>query len=196
MYSQRIYPKIEESEFQKLFDLLSTISIPKKSGRANRRGFSDGHRSTTFGMSKGRFNGIIGLSSPSKKYPEVYKEILRLGKICCPFEFNSIHLNHNVVCPPHKDSKNAGVSCLISFGNYTGCNIVIDNVNYDAKHTPIVFDGSKIEHWNTDDLQGNKYSLVFFNTAWSNIRPSHTHQLPQSPSGPSYRPDPSFYPRE
>jgi hypothetical protein len=166
MFSPQIYPKIQETEFQTLCELLRPISIKKKTGRMNRRGFPEGHRAITFGMTIGRFNGIKGLSHHSKKFPKVYEEILRLGKLYCPIEFNSIHLNNNVVCPPHKDSKNAaGESCLISFGNYTGCNIVVEKINYDAKYTPIVFDGSKLEHWNTDDLQGNKYSLVFFNTA-------------------------------
>jgi hypothetical protein len=52
---------------------------------------------------------------------------------------------------------------LVSFGDYTGCKIIIDNIEYDANCNPVIFDGSKIEHWNTDDLEGTKYSLVFFN---------------------------------
>ena len=160
-----LYSKIDEKEFEKLYDLLRPIRIQKKTGRMNRRGFPDGHRAITFGITKGRFSGVVGLSFHSKKYPAVYEEIIRLGKLYCPNEFNSIHLNNNVVCPPHKDSKNVGESCLVSFGNYTGGNIVIDNIKYDAKYTPIVFDGSQFEHYNTNDLIGNKYSLVFFNTA-------------------------------
>ena len=53
---------------------------------------------------------------------------------------------------------------LLSFGDYTGCNIVINNKTYDANCNPIVFNGSELEHWNTDDLIGTKYSLVFFTT--------------------------------
>lgn len=80
----------------------------------------------------------------------------------CPFKFTSIHVNKNVTCPKHKDSKNIGSSMLLSFGNYTGSKIIIENIVYDAYYNPIIFDGSKLEHWNTDDLQGTKYSLVFF----------------------------------
>ena len=40
--------------------------------------------------------------------------------------------------------------------------IRIENKVYDAYYTPIIFDGYKLEHFNTDDLVGNKYSLVFF----------------------------------
>jgi hypothetical protein len=27
---------------------------------------------------------------------------------------------------------------------------------------PLLFNGALYEHWNTDDLVGNKYSMVFF----------------------------------
>lgn len=148
--------------FTALFEMLSKITVKSIQGRSNRRGFPEKHRAFCFGITRGRFNGVVGLSMASKKYPDIYDEIMRIGKIICPFDFNSIHLNHNVVCPKHYDSKNVGESMLVSFGDYTGCNIVIEGIVYDAKHTPVIFNGSKREHWNTDDLTGNKYSLVFY----------------------------------
>lgn len=154
-------PKLDKTEFNLLYELLSQISIPFKQGNNSRHNFKK-HRATTFGVTRGRYNGIIGLSNLSKKYPKIYEEILRIGKIICPFEFQSIHLNHNVVCPKHKDSNNAGESLLISFGEYEGCKIVIDEKIYDANCSPIIFNGSQLEHYNTDDLVGNKYSLVYF----------------------------------
>ena len=157
-----ILNKVDISEFNKIEQLLSKITIAKKSITSNRGDFPKGHRAITFGMVKGRFNGITQLSHSSKKYPLLYEEILRIGKLICPFEFDKIHLNNNVICPPHYDSKNVGNSLLISFGNYEGCNIVIEDVNYDAKHTPIIFNGSLLKHWNTTDLSGNKYSLVYY----------------------------------
>ena len=149
--------------FQPLLDLVSKRCIPKKTSTNNRRGFTEGHRAITFGITTKRCSTVTGLSYYSKKMPEIYKEILKLGEIVCPFPFKSIHLNHNVVCPKHLDSNNVGESLLISFGDYQGCNIVIEDTIYDAKHTPIIFNGSKLTHWNTDDLQGNKYSLVYYN---------------------------------
>ena len=88
---------------------------------------------------------------------------MKLGQsISPPFEFKTIQVNHNLVCPKHYDSNNVGESILISFGDYQGCNIVVNGVVYDAKYTPVRFNGALLEHWNTDDLIGNKYSLVFF----------------------------------
>jgi hypothetical protein len=40
--------------------------------------------------------------------------------------------------------------------------VFIEGVPFDARYQPILFDGSMLEHWNSDDLVGNKYSLIFF----------------------------------
>jgi len=50
---------------------------------------------------------------------------------------------------------------LLSFGNYEGGKIVVEGTEYNAYHTPTIFNGSTMEHWNTP-IHGNKYSLVFF----------------------------------
>lgn len=147
--------------FSHLYDLLNDIAIPLTSSTSSRRGFPK-HRRLTFGITQGRFNGITGLSRASILYPEIFDEIVKIGDIICPFPFTSVHLNHNVTCPPHKDANNKSVSLIVSFGDYTGGKLVIENKIYDAKYKPILFDGTRLTHWNTDDLQGNKYSLVFF----------------------------------
>ena len=54
------------------------------------------------------------------------------------------------------------MSLLVSFGEYTGCNIVVNEKKYDANCRPVVFNGALHEHYNTDDLEGTKYSLVYF----------------------------------
>jgi hypothetical protein len=160
-----IYEKFDESLFNELEKLLSKIKVPRKSLRNNRPNFPARCRAMSLGLSKGRFDGIIGLSYYSKKYAEIYAEVVKIGEAISPhFNFQSIHLNNNVVCPKHLDSKNVGESVLVSFGDYEGCNIVIEGEIYDAKHTPIKFNGALMEHWNTNDLVGNKYSLVFYNS--------------------------------
>jgi hypothetical protein len=161
-------PNIYPSELSILYEMLQNINIRKKGEKSNRRGFPLGHRSATFGYTRARYgtrkNGkLYDLSLYSLKYPEVYNELLRIGNLICPFEFNSIHVNENVICPPHKDSNNVGESLLISFGDYTGCNIIIEGNEYDTNCKPIIFDGSNLLHYNTNDLKGDKYSLVYFN---------------------------------
>jgi hypothetical protein len=156
---------VSSSEFSSLKIMLDNISIPFKVGTSGRHGFAK-HRATLFGISKGRYNGITGLSNLTNKYPNIYNELLRIGLLICPFEFNSIYVNYNVTCPKHIDGKNQGKSCLVSFGEYIGGKLVIDGTIYDANCSPIVFNGSTMEHWNTDDLVGDKYSLVYFNNVF------------------------------
>ena len=166
-------PEINASELFELYSMLENIIFPKKTESTNRRGFPIGHQALTFGYTRARFvsrkNGkLFDLSNCSLKYPEIYNELLRIGNIYCPFDFTSIHVNRNVVCPKHKDSRNIGKSMLLSFGDYTGCNIIINEKKYDANCRPLIFDGANFEHYNSDDLQGTKYSLVYYNGAHSN----------------------------
>lgn len=159
--------EIPAAELGLLYEMLSEVSISYKCGTSNRHGFPK-HRAQVFGytlrryMKKGQSRETI--SRCSKLYPHIYEELTRIGNKYAKIPFNSIYVNHNVTCPPHRDSNNVGKSCLISMGEYTGCNIVIDGVKYDANCRPIVFNGGILEHWNTNDLIGNKYSLVFYKT--------------------------------
>jgi hypothetical protein len=152
--------------FDDLQKLLENMKMRKtsgpKRGSGSRKDFPSHYRSC-FGYIQKRFKKKgLELSADSIAYPEVYEELKRIGNIICPFEFNSIHLLKNCICPKHKDSKNSQKSVLVSFGDYTGCNLVINDIVYNAKNTPIIFDGRIMEHWNTDDLVGTKYSLVFY----------------------------------
>ena len=127
----------------------------------NRRGFP-AYKGGIFGIVQQRKSNVKCLSSMSRDQPVLYEEILRCGKAICPFEFTMIQLNKNLCCPPHKDSKNAGYSMLVSIGDYEGGNIVVDGVEYDARKNPLIFNGAELEHFNKPIISGVKYSLVFF----------------------------------
>lgn len=159
----QVLPEVAETTFDVLRELLKshTVRLCTAESRSSRLGFGR-HRSEQYGIIRAKYQGTIGPSYASRKYPKIHDEIMRIGHAICSFDFTSVQLNNNTVCPLHCDSKNVGSSLLISFGDYTGCNIVIDGVMYDAKYKPIIFNGSEREHWNTDDLTGNKYSLVFY----------------------------------
>mgnify|MGYP003654033159 CR=1 FL=1 len=156
---------VNPEEFSVLYCMLEQISVPIRDGE-NSRGKFGRHRAMTLGLTTGRLTGITGLSYYSKKYPHIYEEILRIRSLIGG-TYTSIHVNKNVICPRHYDPKNVGDSVLVSFGDYTGCNIVIEEdcipTTYDAFSQPILFNGSTLRHWNTDDLTGTKYSLVFYN---------------------------------
>lgn len=160
-------PKVNFDDVNILYDLLEGVVIPFKRGQNNRRGFPN-HRAVSYGFIRNRYSGVYGLSAASLKNPEIYAELLKLGNKICPFHFKSIHVNKNVVCPPHLDSKNQGKSLIISFGDYDGCRLIINGNEYDTNCQPIIFDGSSLEHYNTPLLNGTKYSIVFFNGELSN----------------------------
>ena len=149
--------------YDKLFTMLERITLYKKkvNGNSNRLGFPE-HRAAVWGIIKPRFKSQPELSRYSRKYPEIYEEILKIGKEICPFEFRTIQLNKNCCCPPHKDKANQSRSLLVSFGQYTGGELVIEGEVFSAYHTPIEFDGADKLHWNLDHV-GTKYSLIYFN---------------------------------
>lgn len=154
-------PHVSVEQYAELYDELELITVPLKKGDNSRRGFG-AHRSMTFGLVRQRKTGIVTDSANTKEYKHIYSLIKKIGEQL-QFKFSSVHLNNNVVCPPHHDSKNSSVSLLVSFGDYVGCNIVVEGQEYDTNMKPIIFDGAKYEHWNTPLVSGNKYSLVFYN---------------------------------
>ena len=149
--------------FINLFSELEKININYRVGNSNRLGFPK-HRGGIFGISKGRYSGKVGLSMYSLIYPDIYNEIVRIGKLICPNEFNSIQMNKNLVCPVHTDRNNVGKSLLVSFGNYEGNNIVVDGHEYNTNCRPLIFNGAELEHYNTPQISGTKYSLIFFDS--------------------------------
>jgi hypothetical protein len=156
----KVLDKIEPSRFENIELILSKVKfqhIPKN----NRRNF-DAHKAFVMGLIKRRTERFIREAVYNLKYPELLQELLKIGDEVCPFKFTSIYINKNVVSPKHIDSNNVGESMIISIGDYTGCNLVINDIEYNAKYQPLIFDGSKYEHYNTDDLVGTKYSLIFY----------------------------------
>jgi hypothetical protein len=138
-----------------------TFKKRKQSANNNRRNFPD-YRGAIFGKVYPRFKHGTRLSKDSVDHPEVYAEIKKIGNMICPFKFTSIQLCKDLVSPPHIDSKNVGESCLVSFGTYKGGYVVIEGKKYNAFEKAIVFNGSKLMHWNTPIKSGTKYSLIYF----------------------------------
>ena len=122
-------------------------------------------RSQTFGIVKRRFNPTetkYGYSLQCKTRPYLYKLILdfiRLHKIP---EFNSIQINQNYACQPHRDKGNVGRSTIVAFGKFTGGDLVMDGEIVDIKHKFITEDFSTILHSVNPILTGSRYSMVFF----------------------------------
>nr|WPF46848.1 MAG: hypothetical protein [Lake Baikal virophage 14] len=151
-------------DFLDLFQMLEKINLININKKNNRNGFPS-YKGGVFGYTRARFqrkNGnIVDISYLSIKYPNIYQELKKVGEFY-KFPFKSIQVNKNLVCPPHRDKKNVGDSLLVSFGEYTGGEIIINNIEYNAYEKATIFNGALLEHYNKE-FQGTKYSLVFFN---------------------------------
>ena len=130
----KIGEKLDAQVFSKLYDSLKTITIHFRTGKSTRWGFPK-HRAMVFGLTRERYTGVIGLSVNSYNYEKVFDEILKVADEIGlkDTDFTSIYLNHNVTCPRHMDKGNKGLSTVISFGDYDGGKLVIENEIYDAK---------------------------------------------------------------
>ncbi len=120
-------------------------------------------RSQTFGIVCPKYGKKIPKEAVTNtKYPRVYKLMLQLGNVIAfPIDWTSIQLNNNVECKPHIDKNNVGLSVIVSFGDYSGNNLVIGNEEFDTYHSPLLFDGSQV-HYNTPQIDGYKYSITYF----------------------------------
>jgi hypothetical protein len=167
----QILQPVPNEYFENISNILKSITIPKlQKNKVNsvRLALPDNSRSVTMGMILKRIGRKFELSAFTLKYPQLYEELkILIHNINPNFQYTSIQVNHNVTCNRHRDKGNIGKSIIISTGDYTGCNFVIENDVYNTYHQPISFDGSKLLHWNTNDLVGNKYSFVFYNSKYS-----------------------------
>lgn len=65
---------------------------------------------------------------------------------------------------PHLDSgagDGQSPSLLVSFGDFTGGELVVEHRVHDCRHNPIQFDGYRQRHW-TLPFEGERFSLVWF----------------------------------
>jgi len=168
-------PEIDPKIFEPLLKMLETHKLRNVKAYTKginghyRKNFPQ-HNAEVFGIIRNR-EGLItaknikmlDISNSTKRKPFIWEELKKIGDIICPFKYSSCYVNNNTISGKHLDSNNVGLSTIVSIGDYEGCNLTIEGKKYDAKYKPLIFDGSKLEHWNTDDLVGNKYSLIFYN---------------------------------
>jgi len=115
-----------------------------------------------------------GPSAENKKWPALYKLLKQYGETV-GLAWDTIQVNIDCVCGKHRDVGNFGDSYLVSGGDYTGGELVVENVEYDCRYAPIVFNGSEREHWNKA-MTGRKWSIIFFQSLIPN---QFSHLFPE-----------------
>lgn len=144
-----------------IFDYLEQIKFPK----TLRKNISkDKISGFTLGDVRYRryINGsLIGKSIHTKKHPILFDKLNNLIKdIDSQFEYTTIQINKNILCPAHIDKNNIGLSYIIGLGNYEHGELVIENIPYDIKKKWLLFDGKKV-HW-TNEFQGDRYTIIYY----------------------------------
>jgi len=80
--------------------------------------------------------------------------------------WDAVQVNDNYKSAPHRDKGNQGESYIVSFGDYTGGNLCLeDGTKTDTNHKGWTFNGSQIKHW-TDAWEGRRLTLVFYRIVW------------------------------
>lgn len=144
--------------FDRLIELLKEKPLHIHYKRRKNAGIG---RTLPFGIIYRRHFGL-GRSSNNRKYPEHYKELLKIAQqlnIDC--NWTSIMLNDNFKSAPHIDKENDGISCIVGFGDYENGEINVESKKYNIKYTPLHMDASTQLHY-TEDWIGSRYTIIFF----------------------------------
>jgi len=125
-------------------------------------------RTQVFGYGRRRQLGF-GEFKNNSDHPELWRALAIFGSKVVPnyIPWSAIQVNHNYKTKKHIDGNNIGLSLAVSFGDFTGGELVIGTNEYQTKLHPVIFNGALTEHFNKP-IKGNRYSLVYFVSAPKN----------------------------
>lgn len=149
---------------EEVLDILNKIKFPKNKNRKN----VSNEILECFALGLVPYRGqyfcdykTSGVSRFNKKYSLLYDKLRDLIKnYDSSFNYTTIQVNKNIVCNPHTDKNNIGLSYIIGLGDYEDGNLMIEEDEYDIKNKFILFDGKKI-HYNKS-FTGDRYSIIYF----------------------------------
>ena len=148
-----------EEAFQALLTMLEVIPFPFCARHKVEKA-----RRMSFGFIWNRMANTFCNSKKNTDHPELWRMLQELCASIAPDKsFNAVQVNKDYTCQSHMDKNNDGESIVVSFGPYVGGELVVDGVLFQAKHRPVMFDGSHLSHHNLSH-DGRKYSVVFYNT--------------------------------
>ena len=79
---------------------------------------------------------------------------------------NTVTINKDLVCAPHRDKYNRSRSLILFLGDFTGWELNLDTgETFSAKNCFHEFDGAKHVHWNSPITSGTKYAVVYYGAA-------------------------------
>jgi hypothetical protein len=137
-------------------------------------------RTQVFGYGSRRVLGF-GEFKNNETNRDLYKVLVKLGSMVVPpyIPWTAIQVNHNYQTSEHVDGNNIGLSYSLSFGDFTGGELVIAGEPFQTRYKPIIFNGALHEHYN-QPITGNRYSLVYFVSASPKMTDQQIFQLHES----------------
>ena len=145
-------PELDERDFKDLREHLGKPNIPMNKGKKNEG------KSRCFGMVRKR-SQAPDLSKDSWTDPRLHYLLMRFGREHVNIPFTSIQVSDNETHVKHSQ----GNCYIVSFGDYTDGEIVIDTKEYNIRHRPLVFDISKLEHtYSSKEFRGVRYTLIYY----------------------------------
>jgi FkbM family methyltransferase len=141
---------------------LDNIKYTKDTGREEKPEYDD-VRNIVFGFKQRGGAGVL-VDTTKKENEEIVKLLCKYVRTVKPdFVFSSIQISHNSIYPVHIDKNNAGLSLVVTVGDYDGGGLYVDGKPMLAHNTPHLFDGN-FPHGtlpvNRDN--GNYYSIVCY----------------------------------
>jgi hypothetical protein len=159
-----------------IYAVLKDTTIPLNYKRPNMSGlrykgtdgrnYGYGIRSVTMGVVRDWKTDGTMISTFTTSNPELWELLCDYGKLITKIPFNSICINKNTIAEPHIDGNNAGISCIVGIGNYTGGElVVVDQYGHhnviDIHNNPYEFDGSKLIHYSLP-FEKDRFSIIYF----------------------------------
>jgi hypothetical protein len=129
-------------------------------GADNRR-YGYGIRSVCLGLIRDWKTGNKIISKFTNENMELFNLLTEYGKSITSVPFKTICINFNTIAEKHLDKNNAGISCIVGLGDYTGGELVYGETIVNIHENPVHFDGSKIIHYSLPFV-GTRYSVIFF----------------------------------
>jgi len=142
-------------------------------------------RSQAFGIIR-RWSYRPYLSRNTWTRPRLWQLLQEFAAAHVPIAWDGITVNDNYKSAEHTDKGNEGLSYTVSFGDFTGGNLCINDgqiKEYDTRHRGYLFNGCKDVHW-TGDWQGRRFCLVFYKIIWpTKFLPRYSVKAVQTPEG-------------
>ena len=138
----------------------------------NRKPLAVNHDRTVAGKGRSQAFGVIRrwsyrpwLSRNTWLHPELWTLLLEFAAKFDLMGYDAIQVNDNYQSAPHYDKGNSGDSYIVSFGDFTGGELICAGTPVDIRHKGHTFCGAEILH-STSPWLGHRYCLVFFNIEW------------------------------